>query len=405
MEVKGTLEDYLKNIPAEKLKRGGDTFPFNSRYETFKSYLEHGLHSEVTTGAILAELRKAESFDKVIWLNDHGPKHIKTVIERASQLLDNSGKFELNPREVFILLNAIQVHDVGNFYGRAGHEKEVLTAIKNGLTPILFDNTEVQLIRDIAQVHGGKVKYKDGTSDKNTILTIKEESISDGYTIRQRVLASILRFADELADDKSRADVRTLNEGKLPKGSEIYHAYAACLDTVMIKHDQKMVALHFKVPKNYLMRTFGKLTSSNTLKNVYLLDEIFERAIKMHQERIYCAKFWKGNIDIEKIWVQVAFYANQVDEVLNLEELLPFPEITFTLHDSDYPSGKLNIYSLCPDLKFKNGTQIDGVTLKEELRKNQQKSKPKKSTVVKEKLQRHKNKKKKSKSRSAKIIK
>ena len=368
MEVKDTLEDLLKNIPSEKLKRGGDPFPFYSKYETFKAHLESNLHKQVTKTAIRDEIKKTKDFKKIIWLNDHGPDHIKTVIERASQLLDNGNSLELNPREIFLLLNAIQVHDLGNFYGRVGHEKKIIEAIGEGLSPILFDTTEVRYIKEIAQVHGGKIKYKDGSEDKNTIQSIKEEITSDGYSIRQRVLASILRFADELADDKNRADTKALNEGLIPKGSEVFHAYASCLDTVRIDHKQKAVELHFKVPKNYLVRTFGKL-SNNRVIDRYLLDEIFERVVKMHCERIYCSKFWKQSIDIEKIWVQIEFYSIQEVDVLNLDSLLIHPEITFTLHDSEYPTGTHDIYEMCPELKLKNGRKIDGATLEKELNK------------------------------------
>lgn len=368
MEVSGTLEDLLKDIPPNKLKRGGDEFPFFSKYEAFKTYLEKNLHKQVTKMAIRAEIEKTTEFDKIIWLNDHGPDHIKTVIERASQLLDNGNALELNPREVFLLLNAIQIHDLGNFYGRVGHEQKIAEAIGSGLAPILFDSTEVQYIKSIAQVHGGKIKYKDGPEDKNTIQSIKEEIMSDGYSIRQRVLASILRFADELADDKNRADTKALNEGLIPKGSEIYHAYATCLDTVRIDHKMKVVELHFKVPKNYLIRTFGKVSKNRVIKR-YLIDEIFERVLKMHYERIYCSKFWKQNIDIEKIWVQIEFYSNQEEDVLNLDDLLIHPEITFTLHDSEYPANILDIYKMCPDLTLKNGKKIDGITLENEINK------------------------------------
>jgi len=386
MIVKGTLEELLKDIPSDKLKRGGDPFPFYEKYQTFKSYLDKNLHKGVTKAAIREEIKNTTNFDKIIWLNDHGLEHIKTVIERASQILDNGNNSDLNPREIFLLLNAIQVHDLGNFYGRVGHEQKITEAIGEGLSPILFDSTEVRYIKSIAQVHGGKIKYKDGSEDKNTIHGIKEEIVSDGYKIRQRVLASILRFADELADDKNRADTKLLNQGLVPRGSEIYHAYSTCLDTVRIDHIQKSVELHFKVPKDYLLKTFGKVVKNRVVRR-YVIDEIFERVVKMHYERIYCSKFWRNTIDIEKIWAQIEFYSTHDEDVLNMDELLIHPDITFTLHDSEYPSNTFDIYKMCPELKLKNGKKLDGATLEAAIKKtsNSESSaaKKKKRTPVK----------------------
>src|SRR4051812_22116567 len=119
MDLKNhTLEDWLKNPPVEALKMGGDSFPFHSKYETFSHYLDNNLHKQVTKQAIYDEFVNGKDRESVIFLNDHGPDHIKTVIQRASQLLNNGQVCPLTAREVFLLLNAIQVHDIGNFYGR-----------------------------------------------------------------------------------------------------------------------------------------------------------------------------------------------------------------------------------------------------------------------------------------------
>ena len=126
----GTLEDWLNSpeLYRDTVKRGGDTFPYYSKYETFKSYLEGNLHNEVTKAAILQEIKTQSDLHKITWLNDHGVKHILTVIQRASEMLSDSAI--LNVREVFLLLSAIQVHDIGNFYGRIDHEKNIMKTMK-----------------------------------------------------------------------------------------------------------------------------------------------------------------------------------------------------------------------------------------------------------------------------------
>lgn len=372
MKLKNTLEEWLQAPPKNSKKRGGDDFPFYSKYESFKFYLDSGLHKETTKQAIYEEYKEGKDINTIVFLNDHGSFHIKTVIERASQLLCYGGDINnLNPREVFFLLNAIQVHDLGNFYGRYGHESKILEAINKGLVPILFDRTEVTYFQNIAKVHGGKLKKADGTEDKNTITKIKPLIVSDGYDVRLQLLAAILRFSDELADDKYRADIVALNTNKLPKGSEIFHAYASCLDTVKVNHQHKQIELHFKVPKNFVTRTFGKIQSDKkTIKDQYLLDEIYERAMKMHIERIYCSKFWKHFINIENIWVQIEFYSNALaDDVFDEESLFVHSDITFSLNDNHFPHIPYNIFEICPTLVYGSGVQLTGENLFNEITK------------------------------------
>ncbi|GAB2546697.1 HD domain-containing protein [Spirosoma aerophilum] len=358
--TKKNLEDWLAKPPTNlKTLKKGDTTPFYSKYNSFKSYIET-THGEVERGSLLTEIEQAIAAGKQIdlnlitLLNDHGPKHIATVIERASQIL-NVKIIDLNVREVFILLNAIQLHDVGNFYGRIGHEQKIKDVFRDGLPLVAFDSVEHTYIKNVAQVHGGSVLTANGHEDKNTIRTIKESVTSDGYEIRQRLLAAILRFSDEIADDKHRAAVNLLNAGKIPKGSEVFHAYSACLDTVLVKHNIKTVEFHFKIPKNYATKKFGKINrKKDTIEDVYLVDEIYKRAVKTHEEKIYCSKFWKKFLDIEKIWIQIEFYhPNEIGEFVH-------HDITFTLEDNDYPQqSNLDIYTLCPDLII-NGIQLCG---------------------------------------------
>lgn len=350
----GTLEDWLKNPPADaKYKKGGDTYPFYSKYDNFKDYLNKNVHNETTKEAIIAEIQENKDFDKVTWLNDHGPEHIKTVIQRASLLVE-SKDCELNPREVFILLNSIQIHDVGNFFGRHNHEKKIIETIKDGLSPAVFDRKEVKLIKDIAQVHGGSYKEENGVKTKNTFKSIiSPTSNSDSYVIRLHLLASILRFADELADDKNRADIKSLKEKKMPKGSEIYHAYALCLEPPIVNHEERRIELHYYINKEDLYSNFGKYDNeSDTIIEKTVLEEIYERTLKIHYERIYCSKYWKKNIDIESIWVKIEFYSDLYEDI--------HPEITYTLTDSEYPNKDgLTIFDLCKkELSYPDGQLI-----------------------------------------------
>lgn len=371
MKVKGkelgdkNLEDWLVEPDVLAVYKG-DKNPYFTKYDNFKHELLKK-HNETTKGAILADIQekinaaqvtKEEEFalQKVMWLNDHGPRHIATVIERASDLLNHNG-IKLNAREVYLLLNSIQIHDIGNFYGRTGHEKKILEVLKHDVRLAGFDDVERKYIIQVAQVHGGSVKTKSGSESNNTIISLKQgESKLGQYSIDLRFLAAILRFADEIADDKDRADSELLRDRKLPKGSEVFHAYSFCIDPVVVNHETQTIEIHMKVPLEFVKRKLGKGN-----KEVWLLDEIYERALKMHHERIYCSKFWRQRLSIEKIWYQIEFYRfPKENEYLSLEDFDVPDDITFILEDNHYPNAPTDIFEICEGLRYYDGTLKDG---------------------------------------------
>ena len=129
----GEIEQWLDD-PDAGFELSNKTIKFYSLYDGLVNFLMPK-HEETTKGAILESIEKqiedikekkeeggkyserVFELEKVRWLNDHGPRHIKTVIKRARDLL--KGDAQMTFREVFCLLSAIHLHDLGNFYGRA----------------------------------------------------------------------------------------------------------------------------------------------------------------------------------------------------------------------------------------------------------------------------------------------
>lgn len=334
-----TLSDWLKDPPA-------DCFPHNEKvdyythYKKLKDYLDTNIHNEVAIGANLK--------DPEMLLNDHGREHINTVISRASYLVNNS-KCNLCPYEVYILLCCIELHDVGNILGRLNHEKNIDDIMLEAEGICGRDTIEAIIIKKIAETHGGRLE--DGNKDKITTLLVSKETIYG--TIRPRLIAAILRFSDELADDKTRAFRTLLVKNQIPKKSEVFHAYASTLEVVKVNHSEASIDLSYHIPRDFLLREFGKLDSV-----VLLLDEIYDRLLKMHFERKYCMRFCKGNIDIEKLRVTIEFYDKTLDYI--------FPAISFEVKEDGYPGAEKNLFEMCPNLT-ENGTRMDGEYFKKKL--------------------------------------
>src|SRR4029077_15663813 len=104
------------NLRSWLLKRSASQFPGRNRnyvaqFRAFEQYMLKDVHPQIEKMALAADGG---------FLTDHGSEHINTVIGRASFML--GPKPPLSPYEAYILLAAIHLHDVGNVYGRVGHE-------------------------------------------------------------------------------------------------------------------------------------------------------------------------------------------------------------------------------------------------------------------------------------------
>lgn len=345
-----TLEERLESSASQKNK-----FPTDGKadywaiYRTFKGYLNQHIHPQVTMVAMLKDGG---------YLTDHGPDHIATVIQRASDLLgdEKDGVFPLTPYEIFLLLVAIHVHDAGHIKnGRRHHETN--TGIF--LEELQVDASERRLIKAIAKVHGGVLS--NGSKDTITPLYNRE---FQGFQVRMQFLAAILRFADELSDDQTRGARYLLDKKILPRSSEIYHAYARALPSVAVDLAGKEVRLNFQLSIEGAVKTFGKGTGSfdennkEIIAEVRLLDEIYIRTYKMYCECLYCMRFFPSELQLRAVSVRI--------DIVDEEEMDDFMEpIGYKMIEQGYPTFTFNsAVGLCSTELIIGGQEKNGLWLK-----------------------------------------
>lgn len=324
------------NLPSFSNERG--EYSYKERYIQIRTLLQP-IHSEVEKGALVNslkeylkkinesltgdELEEAIKNIPVIYLNNHGHGHVEKVMERVYGLLSFFEKGSLSPYEIFILLCAIQLHDVGNVFGREEHEKTLQRISKEKCSPFIPDTPERKLIEKIAVAHGGKYN-----GDKDTISLLKVDEDMKDQKVRTRLLAGLLRFGDEIADDFTRADREGLQQGIVPEESLLFHYFSLALHTVKIEKDKvtSEVYLHlvFEFDSDIATKQFDKFG-----KKVYLLDEIYERTMKTEQERRYCKRFFKPYLSIERIKVEINI--NDVNDIFHVES------IPYVLEEKGYP--------------------------------------------------------------------
>lgn len=259
----------------------------------------------------------------------HGPEHFNQVIIYAGELLNlkkTTDELELNCYEVYLLLTGILLHDAGNIFGRTLHEKKAFTILREAGPAVTTCDIERKNIANIAEVHGGKSK----SGGKDTINN-KFSSTSSNYlnaTYRPKLVSALVRFADEICENKTRAARLSIQKGTLPKSSEVFHYYANAISASTVDCEGREVRIQFDIDHHLTQRKFGKLD-----KEVYLIDEIFERIEKMNCERIYCSRFFQGKVHVDSIRVTI----NIVDEEYEVYDTL------FIDTRDGYPSESLNL--------------------------------------------------------------
>lgn len=302
-----------------------------SLFKAFEDYMFRRVHPEVEKLAMIVDGG---------YLNDHGPNHIKTVIERASQLLGKD--HELSCHEVFLLLCAIHLHDVGNIFGRSNHESKLAKIVAKVSDLLGSDEVEIRIIQQIAKAHGGKDSEGENTDSIGELHELIEFKNTD---VRLQFLSAILRFADELADDTDRASQIGLDLDQLPEDAKIFHVYAQKLHSVKVRRSERSINLRFNIGAENATEVFKK-----NGKDCLLLDEIFNRTLKMHRELIYCSRYMRDMVKIEEIDVCIDVYLDRTN-------LSPWKVIKFGARETGYPTYPTEISALSP-APVVNGSQL-----------------------------------------------
>lgn len=174
--TKGLLENYSKLHSTQF--PGGSKTHYDQVLIGTHQYLNEHVHDKVQA--------RGELHDQGIYLTDHGPKHIELVMRRASQLVrtqksltsdpknTKSYKSCLTPYEIFLLVIGIHFHDVGNMYGREGHEQRIREEMAK-IGPLTIPLHQKTLISQIAACHGGTF---DGSKD--TIKSLRNPLNGEG---------------------------------------------------------------------------------------------------------------------------------------------------------------------------------------------------------------------------------
>lgn len=237
-------------------------------------------------------------------LTDHGPEHISDVLENAFELLGDDISY-LNSMELYCLVMSILFHDVGNFYDREEHRK-LISPIFDKARGLDFGNEyteEKKIILDICKAHCGK--HADGSAI-DTLKDVISSSKLERKEIRPKIIAPIVRLADELAEGKQRTSYYMLKKGNYPEESEIHHKYALSTSVNIDKKNSRICLTYhidLKLSKNKADPGIVELTELKTFLNY-----CYKRIDKLNQERQYAKYFCQPLAHFKETSVQFNFW-------------------------------------------------------------------------------------------------
>ena len=222
-------------------------------------------------------------------LTDHGPRHIKDVLEQAHQIIPPS---HLCAREQLMLLLAVFFHDTGNIHGRKGHEEKVadIYDFVRGKPLSAKQLEEKALLLAIVGTHGGVAR--DGKS-KDTIADLNITEPFLHRPIRMREIAAIMRFADELAEGPQRTSEYLNRRHGFDIKSGQYHDYAA-ITSITIDSALERIAATYHID---VQTEEGRIADEDRLRR--LIKFAYHRVIKLDEERQY-AKYYSNGLALFK---------------------------------------------------------------------------------------------------------
>lgn len=268
--------------------------------------------------------------DKQPFMTDHGIGHISRVLEKLGLLLkphipldgEVPDERSLNLYELNLLLNSTIWHDIGNLYGRIDHPQNISKVFKIA-SEFLYDDHDKEWIRKIAQAHAGEKTIE-------SIIEVDSLYIHE-FCIYPRFLAALLRFADELDEDRRRIGEKIYSD--IPDGNKVYWFFCKCNNSINVAPDLEGSTVLFdcKIGKEELFGNFQKEIGNGKDTQVTAIEELIQRIDKINQARMYCNKFLEGPHYFRQIkWIDLDMKIYQNDAIID--------KIEFRFSDSQgYP--------------------------------------------------------------------
>jgi len=281
-------------------------------------------------------------------LSDHSDRHIMDVQNRAFKLIDSFKEQGLTAMDVYSLALMILFHDVGNIFGREGHDSvsKIAEVYNMYRQRHQYYGEERRVITTGASAHSGT--SREGCKD--TLKFVNKDSIKEDE-INLPELSAILRFADELAEGQHRTSSFLIEKGLYDKNSMIFHKYAEIAEIRIDRPSGRIVITYtINVSENF------EVSEEEQKDIIDLIHFSLYRAIKLDQERRYTRYYSSILLPFKYVTILFKFEKNYTPIDLNLDPIIlkdnyPVPGVDFV---KDPESAKNEIGKSHPSFKLED---------------------------------------------------
>ena len=179
---------------------------------------------------------------------DHGVAHCESVEAKLNELIPEEIKKDLNEYEIFFLLSAVWLHDVGmtSFDEYEGltrekhHELGRALIRKDQIKGIQLSEPEKKVIGELVFGHCAQI---DDITEKTRI----ERSNNKNETIKIRFLACLLRLADVCDVSHNRTSERIVSCKGINDISKVHHELHQRVSSIEFDNESNKIIVHADV--------------------------------------------------------------------------------------------------------------------------------------------------------------
>lgn len=228
--------------------------------------------------------------------NNHGRSHINRVLFNLNALL-GAKPFQndtITPYELFLAMMSILYHDIGILRGRKDHNEKSALLLSEENNEYIIDSQDKKIISVAV------VSHSSNTDIEETCVRFQDKEVIGGQIVRPKVIAALVRFADELDEDFRRAD--TSLQQKLQISGESLFYWQASQRILGIAPDRNALTININV--ELLPEDVGRVVTMDNKARAFL--SLFaEKLSKINQERRKVVKFLPPELQYAHLLVSV----------------------------------------------------------------------------------------------------
>jgi hypothetical protein len=228
--------------------------------------------------------------------NNHGRGHITRVLGYLDLLLGSQPLKYLDPYELFLAMMSILYHDIGLLQQRKKHA-DISKVLLEG------DTNDAYIINAIDKdiIAAAVVSHSSSKDIAKECSRFLQEEIVGKHRARPRVIAALVRLADELDEDHRRADPILQRRLNLPPESHFFWLF--CQRVHGIRPNLLSKRIDFSLALEAAdTTTYGPVPGG---KVRHFIAFVAEKLAKINQERVAVNRFLPGELQYGGLHVDV----------------------------------------------------------------------------------------------------